>query len=107
MIVEVLAELLVADPRRGAVIGVRRRVADERGDRAESGDGFVDQMLEILIGRDVRRDCNRGTGAVLCVQFGRDRVASRSEEHTSELQSLMRISYAVLCWKKKKTTRKA
>src|SRR3546814_9605346 len=30
----------------------------------------------------------------------------RSEEHTSELQSLMRISYAVLCLKKKKKTPK-
>src|SRR3546814_4644105 len=30
-------------------------------------------------------------------------IASRSEEHTSELQSLMRISYAVFCLKKKKT----
>src|SRR3546814_6970210 len=29
---------------------------------------------------------------------------SRSEEHTSELQSLMRISYAVFCLKKKNTT---
>src|SRR3546814_1270382 len=29
----------------------------------------------------------------------------RSEEHTSELQSLMRISYAVFCLKKKSTTR--
>src|SRR3546814_7410973 len=29
--------------------------------------------------------------------------AERSEEHTSELQSLMRISYAVFCLKKKKT----
>src|SRR3546814_7560423 len=29
-------------------------------------------------------------------------VAMRSEEHTSELQSLMRISYAVFCLKKKK-----
>src|SRR3546814_6351960 len=29
----------------------------------------------------------------------------RSEEHTSELQSLMRISYAVFCLKKKKLTR--
>src|SRR3546814_5252588 len=27
----------------------------------------------------------------------------RSEEHTSELQSLIRISYAVFCWKKKQT----
>src|SRR3546814_8638384 len=32
-------------------------------------------------------------------------VDQRSEEHTSELQSLMRISYAVFCLKKKKTTR--
>src|SRR3546814_8250225 len=31
------------------------------------------------------------------------RGAGRSEEHTSELQSLMRISYAVFCLKKKKT----
>src|SRR3546814_9287943 len=31
--------------------------------------------------------------------------ASRSEEHTSELQSLMRISYAVFCLKKKKTNK--
>src|SRR3546814_5011027 len=34
----------------------------------------------------------------------RERAArTRSEEHTSELQSLMRISYAVFCLKKKKT----
>src|SRR3546814_6518821 len=31
------------------------------------------------------------------------KLAQRSEEHTSELQSLMRISYAVFCLKKKKT----
>src|SRR3546814_9645080 len=31
-----------------------------------------------------------------------DRISVRSEEHTSELQSLMRISYAVFCLKKKK-----
>src|SRR3546814_8753082 len=35
--------------------------------------------------------------------FSRPRPARRSEEHTSELQSLMRISYAVFCLKKKKT----
>src|SRR3546814_9378521 len=32
-----------------------------------------------------------------------DRAEPRSEEHTSELQSLMRISYAVFCLQKKKT----
>src|SRR3546814_10224520 len=35
----------------------------------------------------------------------RDESRGRSEEHTSELQSLMRISYAVFCLKKKKTKR--
>src|SRR3546814_9446505 len=33
-------------------------------------------------------------------------ITSRSEEHTSELQSLMRISYAVFCLKKKKKEHK-
>src|SRR3546814_1221908 len=37
---------------------------------------------------------------LVCAVLGR--VRWRSEEHTSELQSLMRISYAVFCLKKKK-----
>src|SRR3546814_3719535 len=44
----------------------------------------------------------RGTGRV--VRHSADRSTGRSEEHTSELQSLMRISYAVFCLKKKKKT---
>src|SRR3546814_3410252 len=36
----------------------------------------------------------------------RSRSGRRSEEHTSELQSLMRISYAVFCLKKKKNNKK-
>src|SRR3546814_9944688 len=49
----------------------------------------------ILRDRLVERQGPRGG------QAGR---APRSEEHTSELQSLMRISYAVFCLKKKKQT---
>src|SRR3546814_2410372 len=50
-----------------------------------------------------RRPAERDTTAV---EVGRDLVPvrggdERSEEHTSELQSLMRISYAVFCLKKK------
>src|SRR3546814_1957980 len=37
---------------------------------------------------------------------GMARCSPRSEEHTSELQSLMRISYAVFCLKKKKNKKK-
>src|SRR3546814_11141751 len=39
-------------------------------------------------------------------QFRHPWILKRSEEHTSELQSLMRISYAVFCLKKKKQTKK-
>src|SRR3546814_5031776 len=47
-------------------------------------------------------------GDALAVDDGADVVrmdAVRSEEHTSELQSLMRISYAVFCLKKKTTNK--
>src|SRR3546814_6526640 len=40
------------------------------------------------------------------VDVGLGQARRRSEEHTSELQSLMRISYAVFCLKKKKNTTK-
>src|SRR3546814_10515879 len=41
-----------------------------------------------------------------CVVRDLDQYRDRSEEHTSELQSLMRISYAVFCLKKKNTEEK-
>src|SRR3546814_7022292 len=42
-------------------------------------------------------------GLVVWIPGAMMSVLARSEEHTSELQSLMRISYAVFCLKKKKT----
>src|SRR3546814_5910814 len=58
-------------------------------------------------GRRLRRDRLGDDGISLpttphCAQQPQ---SGRSEEHTSELQSLMRISYAVFCLKKKKTSR--
>src|SRR3546814_3417884 len=45
----------------------------------------------------------RTVGLIEQVMAGSPGFAARSEEHTSELQSLMRISYAVFCLKKKIT----
>src|SRR3546814_7699700 len=50
---------------------------------------------------DDRRAGDSSGGVMLTIPSG---STFRSEEHTSELQSLMRISYAVFCLKKKKTT---
>src|SRR3546814_7581389 len=66
-----------------------------RSDRLDMGDRLADRHRLVLpVGQDMDGD-------------EIDRVAEhrRSEEHTSELQSLMRISYAVFCLKKKKNTR--
>src|SRR3546814_2294342 len=55
-----------------------------------------------LIGRlayPARSNIQRGSG---CQPAQHEHLCSRSEEHTSELQSLMRISYAVFCLNNKK-----
>src|SRR3546814_2488717 len=54
-------------------------------------------IVKCLFGGD------RIKAAAFCT-FQRMKQPRRSEEHTSELQSLMRISYAVFCLKKKNTT---
>src|SRR3546814_12365894 len=51
------------------------------------GGGISSLSKAVIVGPPTRPDCD---------------VDYRSEEHTSELQSLMRISYAVFCLKKKK-----
>src|SRR3546814_4420645 len=60
---------------------------------------FAAEVPDVVVaGRVVFLDV--GNFNVGSLSFGSLRV--RSEEHTSELQSLMRISYAVFCLKKKK-----
>src|SRR3546814_4635028 len=58
-------------------------------------------------GFEVMRALRKGQARPWCLQpgiRGEVRLVERSEEHTSELQSLMRISYAVFCLKKKNDT---
>src|SRR3546814_1386040 len=60
--------------------------------------------LAVGNGRQPRGLCRAGTQQVFKKSMAPFSVplSGRSEEHTSELQSLMRISYAVFCLKKKK-----
>src|SRR3546814_8738202 len=67
--------------------GAARRLPDERA-REAAGEQKRAERREPLV---LRLDAGRADPVV------------RSEEHTSELQSLMRISYAVFCLKKKTT----
>src|SRR3546814_4124885 len=66
-------------PMAGPAITVRCRPGDNL---------LVHKALEVA-----------GRGDVIVVDAGGDLTNARSEEHTSELQSLMRISYAVFCLK--------
>src|SRR3546814_7578992 len=62
-------------------------------------------QLCVISEEEVR--CGQQAAIALYERIGRATVScepKRSEEHTSELQSLMRISYAVSCLKKKKNT---
>src|SRR3546814_10502868 len=99
--------------RRRRLIAVRMRVDAGRGIVAEVAMNVDDAGGQIFSGavidRDVGRD--RRLGAADGLDLAIRQQHGRSEEHTSELQSLMRISYAVFCLKKKKnkteeTTRK-
>src|SRR3546814_4630017 len=63
-----------------------------------AGSCLVDPEIGALGDIDTARTVLTTASGRLCV------ISNRSEEHTSELQSLMRISYAVFCLKKKKKT---
>src|SRR3546814_4729282 len=89
-----------ADPavrERAAELGIADDVTDTPGAAVTDADMV---MLCVPVG------AMREAGEAIAADLADGVVVSdvRSEEHTSELQSLMRISYAVFCLKKKKIT---
>src|SRR3546814_8936010 len=72
-------------------------------DRVGDDDDVADQSRGTVVEQRIRR-FNRIVAITTLADEESDR--RRSEEHTSELQSLMRISYAVFCLTKKQETRK-
>src|SRR3546814_1461292 len=106
----------------GAELVFERRDQAQRNEQQRS---LTDEVDPIAGGIDSRREsdrtyrrqakqecCKHGLPFAQCMPGSDDgcchhacnrECGPRSEEHTSELQSLMRISYAVFCLKKKKT----
>src|SRR3546814_4971299 len=80
---------LIKYTRSNQNTNINQRPIVERGDKVAKGDVLADgastDLGELALGQN------------MLIAF-----MPRSEEHTSELQSLMRISYAVFCLKKKK-----
>src|SRR3546814_2781362 len=90
-------------PERGGLGGI----AAHAGDRREALVDLVHNLLRGLVALLPGLKKHDDTAVVEILRRGKtarraaDGAADRSEEHTSELQSLMRISYAVFCLKKK------
>src|SRR3546814_2402545 len=93
-----------AERRRAACLGIKQRRTTQmivaRRARPHRRQGHevrqIERMDERLADIGVHMPGQR-------TEPGFDRIDARSEEHTSELQSLMRLSYAVFCLKKNNT----
>src|SRR3546814_1918794 len=113
-----LAVVAEGADRDGAFLGLALADDEQIGDFGEAvfADLVVDLLVpEVAFGADARRGELRHRILRIIVGVADDRrdhrlhrrepgreAAGRSEEHTSELQSLMRISYAVFCLNKKR-----
>src|SRR3546814_5980833 len=106
---------LGADADDLAVVDVEPAFVNQVGVDHRVEVGVVDDVVHVAVDvvvHPARRDGEEVREAVASLRLvghgwrtvrSASRVSSRSEEHTSELQSLMRISYAVFCLKKNKT----
>src|SRR3546814_10536014 len=105
-------QALIGEVPRAEVIAVVGAVArlglrEELERRATLGLRFADREMDVeAILRPLTLNVI-GVGNGLLPRQRILRRRRRSEEHTSELQSLMRISYAVFCLKKKNSNKKA
>src|SRR3546814_8664770 len=91
-------------PELAAAIAEKADLTKEQANRV------LNAVLEEITGALHRKDSVTLVGFGTFLQrhrgarTGKNPQTGRSEEHTSELQSLMRISYAVFCLKKKNST---
>src|SRR3546814_7886910 len=84
-------------------IGPRMTVSDLHDELARIGAPLMVRAMHDFAAGRIAPQPQPADGVTYAAKLARDegRIDWRSEEHTSELQSLMRISYAVFCLKKK------
>src|SRR3546814_8586391 len=87
VMIEKLVEIHAGLPFAGAQLSLSHRHAEQR--QRYIVNGWADPFFKTRVDRRERKASRRNADI-------------RSEEHTSEIQSLMRISYAVFCLKKNK-----
>src|SRR3546814_58911 len=101
LVVMVAAQIEIVQGRDGRARGVdlsRKAILKAIFAVLDGGTNGDDPVANVIDLRGTVLELElRGASAVIYVH-----LQDRSEEHTSELQSLMRISYAVFCLKKKK-----
>src|SRR3546814_9703789 len=107
-----LGEGLIANEALAPSCSQLAALADDRASLGtllgDLGARIIVRQERITIFLDPARLCFLAPDIVTAILEGRQPVAlnTRSEEHTSELQSLVRISYAVFCLTKKTTIHK-
>src|SRR3546814_8101755 len=104
---QILVDALDRGAERGAIIVIVREIGEIAGIAASRAPFGIGHQRRDHIGLAVARDHrlhDLGLEGEHPLHLLRGDIVAlvRSEEHTSELQSLMRISYAVFCLKKKK-----
>src|SRR3546814_2860333 len=105
------AETLQPQPGAGVAVKVADILAVDQhgpaGGAVQKAEQIEQRRLAAARGTDDRREASPFDDEVRVLHKKHRRLSrqGRSEEHTSELQSLMRISYAVFCLKKKKHTK--
>src|SRR3546814_6409527 len=93
----------IPSPGTAAILCLRMRFLSCLG--SERAQDALGHAFEVGRAGDVARPCRWACQRPIHrLPHRGGRLDGRSEEHTSELQSLIRISYAVFCLKKKKTT---
>src|SRR3546814_5499334 len=103
---DALADRLIGDHQDGDVVVMAGTRAGERAPDPDCSFGqedlrFSHEEAKALLYNRLKAPDPDVVADMILLSAG---VPARSEEHTSELQSLMRISYAVFCLKQKKQT---